>query len=324
MISIKERTQTAAVYATGHFLVDFSCALMMLRTLPEPVYFLVYNFCAFAMQMPIGLMADLLGKNKPFAMTGIGLVLLGTLPLPVPLQVISIGLGNACFHVGGGREALLADNKMTGLGIFVSPGAVGIYLGTVLAHNETVHIWVTISLAVIASAVWMLCPSGEKKNPTARPRPMLALLMLTVVIVRSMIGLSMDSPWKIGVFVTLGAVAAAVGKAAGGFLGDKLGSRNAGVLSLLLAAGLFLLPDMGIAGVIGVLLFNMTMPITLRRACDALPGLEGFGFGLLTFGLFLGYLPSAFGITVAPWLGAVMALICAGLIWLDKGDDHRA
>ena len=321
MLRIANReTLTAAVYAVGHFLVDFACALMMLHTLPDPVWFLVYNFCAFAMQMPIGLLADILGRNRPFALVGIALVLLAACPLSVPLRIIAMGLGNACYHVGGGREALLHDDKMTGLGIFVSPGAIGIYLGTVLAQSEAVHIAVFAALAAAAVAVCLVCPGGIIRNPISRPRPMLALLMLAVVIVRSLIGLSMESPWKIGLFVTLGALAAAGGKALGGFSGDILGSRTAGVLSLVLAAALFLLPDAGIAGVLGVLLFNMTMPITLRRACDAVPGMEGFGFGLLTFGLFLGYLPSAFGITFAPLIGAVLSLACAGLLWLDKGD----
>lgn len=316
----KNSRLAAGVYAAGHFLVDFSCALMMLRTLPDPVWFLIYNFCAFAMQMPIGLLADILGRNRPFALTGIGLVLLAAFPLPVSMRVIAMGLGNACYHVGGGREALLADDNMTGLGIFVSPGAMGIYLGTVLVQDQTVHILVFLLLAVAAAAVCLFCSGGVSRKPINRPRPVLALLMLIVVIVRSLIGLSMESPWKVGVFAALGAIAGAAGKAAGGFLGDKLGSRTAGVLSLLLAAGLFLLPDVGIAGVLGVLLFNMTMPITLRRACDAVPGMEGFGFGLLTFGLFLGYVPSAFGATVAPWIGSLLSLICAGLLCLDKGD----
>lgn len=314
------RKASAAVYAVGHFLVDFACALMMLRTAPEPIWFLVYNFCAFAMQMPIGLLADIFGRNRPFALTGIGMVLLAFCPLTVPLRVIAMGLGNACYHVGGGREALLQDDKMTGLGIFVSPGAVGIYLGTVLAQNDAVHMAVIIALAICAVAVLCCCAGGMKRSVIGKPRPLLALLMLTVVIVRSLIGLSMEYPWKIGMFVTFGALAAAGGKALGGFLGDRFGGRSAGMISLILAAALFLLPDMGIAGVLSILLFNMTMPITLRQACDALPGMEGFGFGLLTFGLFLGYLPSAFGVTFAPWIGAVLSLICAVLLCLDKGD----
>ena len=317
---LKRQNVTAAIYAVGHFLVDFSCALMMLKTSPDPVWFLVYNFCAFAMQMPIGILSDILGRNRPFAMLGIALVLMAAMPLSVPARVISMGLGNACYHVGGGREALLHDDQMTGLGIFVSPGAVGIYLGTVLTQNQYAHSAATIALMTTAVAVMKWCPGRRNRRKIGRPQPLSALLMLAVVIVRSLIGMSMESPWKVGVFVIMGALAAAGGKALGGVLGDKWSGRVAGVGSLLAAAVLFLLPDAGIAGVFGVLLFNVTMPITLRRACNALPGMEGFGFGLLTFGLFLGYLPSAFGVTFEPWIGTVLCLVCAGMLWLDKED----
>ena len=35
----------------------------------------------------------------------------------------------------------------------------------------------------------------------------------------------------------------------------------------------------------------MTMPMTLWAAAQLLQGAKGFGFGLLTFALFVGYLP---------------------------------
>lgn len=319
MIRIQKRDcLTSGIYAVGHFLVDFACALTMLSTKPDPIWFLIYNFCAFAMQMPIGLLADLLGRNRPFAIIGTILVTVGMCPLVAPVKVIAVGIGNACYHVGGGREALLRDDKMTGLGIFVSPGAVGIYLGAVLAGNMLIHGVVFVGLILLAIAVSIFCPGGIKRNEVRDPKPLLALLMLVVVVIRSLVGMSMESPWKIGVYATMAALAAAGGKALGGFLGDRFGGRVAGVVSLILAAFLFLLPDMGFAGILGVLLFNVTMPITLRRACDSVPGMEGFGFGLLTFGLFLGYLPSAFGFTFEPWIGAVLSLACAGLLWLDK------
>ena len=44
-------------------------------------------------------------------------------------------------------------------------------------------------------------------------------------------------------------------------------------------------------GILALLLFNMTMPMTLYLLAEHLPHLPGFSFGLLTFGLFLGFLP---------------------------------
>ena len=132
----------------------------------------------------------------------------------------------------------------------------------------------------------------------------------------------MDTPWKIGTYAVIGALAAAFGKAAGGIWGDRFGWKQTGSISLVLSAFLFLIPNNGIAGVLSILLFNMTMPITLGRAADGCPGYEGFAFGLLTFGLFLGYLPSAFGLSLSPLIGTGLALISAGLLVLSPEDRY--
>ena len=51
-----------SLYSVSHFWVDLSCALLLFRTLlgsPDlALCLLVYNFCAFALQMPFGLLAD--------------------------------------------------------------------------------------------------------------------------------------------------------------------------------------------------------------------------------------------------------------------------
>ena len=77
-------------------------------------------------------------------------------------------------------------------------------------------------------------------------------------------------------------------------------------------------------GVLAVFLFNMTMPVTLWAAAKVMPGAKGFAFGLLTFGLFLGYLPSYLGwgsILSAPWAHGLPALISLILLWLPLGKE---
>ena len=66
-----------------------------------------------------------------------------------------------------------------------------------------------------------------------------------------------------------------------------------------------------------VLLFNMTMPITLWGAARLMPGGKGFAFGLLTFGLFLGFLPTWLGwpsILTSPWAMALAAVVSAVIL----------
>ena len=51
-----------ALYSLTHLWVDLSCALLVFRTMAGEENFvlclLLYNFCAFALQMPLGLLAD--------------------------------------------------------------------------------------------------------------------------------------------------------------------------------------------------------------------------------------------------------------------------
>ena len=305
---------SAAVYALGHFLVDLSCALIMLSVGAEIWHFVMYNFLAFAVQMPIGLLADGIGNNRRFALIGVILVVLGFLPCPVIFRVAFVGLGNACYHIGGGRDALLQKGGLTGLGFFVSPGAIGILLGTLCSHIAWLHMVVAAALVIC----WILvisfcndCAVFSKKGRFSVPQ---AAIMMSVVLLRSFVGMSMETPWKIGGFIILGALAAAGGKALGGVLADCFGWKITGTVSLIISGLLFLLPENGMIGIIGVFLFNMSMPITLGQAADSCSGYEGFAFGMLTFGLFLGYLPSVFGITVSSWIGAMLSLISAGLL----------
>ena len=262
-------------------------------------------------------MADIFGRNHRFACFGIGLTLLAALPLPAAIRVILAGVGNAFYHVGGGRDALLANKRMTRLGIFVSPGALGVCLGSLLCSN--IPLFYTGAVLLLLCGISILWRCKDQKSTVSAGKAQLspAILMLAVVILRSVLGLSMETPWKIGGFAIAAGAASAAGKALGGWLGDRFGGRSVGTATLFISAVLFCFPNAGIAGIIGILFFNMTMPITLRRASDALPGMEGLAFGLLTFGLFLGYLPAFCGISIPWWLGALLSAVSALLIWLD-------
>ncbi len=46
------------------------------------------------------------------------------------------------------------------------------------------------------------------------------------------------------------------------------------------------------AGIIGIFLFNLSMPITLICVAEMLPGMNGFAFGLTALALIIGALPT--------------------------------
>jgi FSR family fosmidomycin resistance protein-like MFS transporter len=293
---------------------------------------LLYNFCAFAMQMPLGIIADRWSKNYLFAIIGCALVWLAYAVVAAPVfaaptfaaAVIVVGVGNAMFHIGGGIDVLnISEVKLGALGLFVSPGAFGVYYGTVLGRGVDFSA-IAIQLSLLAAAALILVVQIAQKGahpPNAAfslegagsPRAFaIAACFFLVVCMRSFVGLSLDFAWKsIGHWGTALLCAVVLGKAAGGFIADKIGASKTALISLGMATLLFLLPNIPAAGVAAVLLFNMTMPITLWAMAKALPGAKGFAFGLLSFGLFLGFLPVYLGFVASQYAFLMFALICA-------------
>ena len=323
-----------AAYSIIHLFVDFACAFLMFRSIAGTpssyLCVLLYNFCAFAMQMPLGIIADRCNRNIMFAVFGCILVGLayGLIHLPIA-AVIVMGIGNAMFHIGGGIDVLhISEKKLSALGIFVAPGAFGIYYGTMLGRGSDVSaIFIPLALVIAAALLFLSYKAQKGTYPKNAPFSLdgtrslhiliaIACLFL-VVVLRSFVGLELDFSWKgIGSFGTVLICAVVFGKIMGGFAADRYGIRKTSAISLSIAAMLFLFPMIPLAGVTVVLLFNMTMPITLWILAKLLPGAKGFAFGLLTFGLFIGFLPTYLGVDTSlytPWL---FSLLTAGSLAL--------
>lgn len=332
-----------APYAILHFLVDGLCAFAMFGTFSvrENWYLnvLLYNFCAFALQMPMGVVLDTLNRRKcerkyepSFGVAAVGVMLtcLGAVTHPVIL-----GIGNALFHLGGGVGTIHEDEakgwKGRGLGVFVAPGALGLYLGTLLAKGEVIRmlpVLMVIGLVAVCCLGWCrYLMLSQKKMPATMAQTniekdglLLLLGCLVVVILRSYIGMAVGFSWKTTVLAgTIAVLAVVFGKVAGGFAAAWAGIRRTVVVSLLLAAVCYMLSENMLAGILALFLFNMTMPITLYLLVQKLKGLAGFSFGLLTFGLFIGFLPTYLGMELLVddrVLGAVGSLLSLVILWL--------
>jgi len=334
------RRPLLALYALAHFWVDLSCAFLVFRTLADAgelvLCLLLYNFCAFALQMPFGLMADRLDRNGAVAAGGCLLVAVAyVVPLPLLTAVVA-GVGNALFHLGGGIDTLnVSEKRAAALGVFVSPGALGLYIGTLWGKEQEPALWVApAGLLLLAAVILLVCcrTFGSLRSgntpldpaPAGGYAPLVPLLL--VVVLRSYMGMNQAFAWKSEEnWVVILTLALVLGKTAGGFVMDRLGPRRASALTLLAAAVLYLGCDAPFWGTAAVFLFNMTMPITLWAAAKLTPGAKGFAFGLLTFGLFLGYLPSYLGwrsILAAPWSYGLVALVSLALLWWPLGKEE--
>lgn len=375
------------IYSILHFIVDGVCAFAMFGEYGADGAnaYLFYNLCAFALQMPIGALIDLVTAKMPgkyiaqkrfySAVTALGVIVTLAGMYAGPL---ALGFGNALFHEGGGVTSIAEDRrhemKGRGLGIFVAPGAMGLFVGKIVSEFTSLRLyaqsfWIIISILLLLASVVCLyyderhflfietvnekdgsdtknAVKEEKNNilsrmaennSNAKNKESIIMLLLAslgcfaVVIIRSYVGLAVAFDWKSGLTLSFLAVLAVVfGKVAGGFAAAKFGDLKTVLVSLFLAAVCFVFSDIAVFGLLALFLFNMTMPITLYMLVRRMSGLPGFSFGLLTLGLFLGFLMVYCGVALpvsGRFIGCfgsiVSAAVLAGVIFTEHRENGK-
>ena len=333
-----------AIYGMIHLLVDFACAYLMFAgiygTREWYLCILLYNFCAFALQMPMGAAAD--GWNKNARLSAAGCILIAAAYLVCGASgvicAVMAGLGNGLFHVGGGLDVLNVSKDSAGfLGVFVAPGSIGLFLGTALGKGAGIlKDWP--ALLLLGGAAAMICAAKRKelweesRNVSVSYDGMqaggalaAAVFLGLVVVFRSYLGMIQTFDWKdslgAGAFI---ACATGMGKMAGGLLADVIGMRKTAFWSVILAGILYLFSEYPVAGILAVFFWNMTMPLTLWMSAKILPGAKGFVFGLMTFCLFLGFCPVYLDMRplteMFPFSGMGLAFLCGiSLLLLLRG-----
>ena len=300
------------VLSLAHMGIDFLCAFSLYRSFADIAdVFLLYNFCAFALQLPIGLIVDLCNekrkeKNEIAAYTtisGIVLTILGSY-----LSPLISGLGNALFHSGGGILTMNEDERndfhSRGLGVFVTPGAIGLFLG-MWFYQASVYRLIQgfVSLVLLGLALLVCRQTKEEKQdyglrlPETQKEWLMVVLCFLVVFLRSLNGMAIVFSWKQGFALSfLSIVALALGKSAGGFMTAHFKEKKTILITLCLSALFYFFGENVICGILALFFFNMTMPLTLYLLAKQIKGGPGFAFGVLTFSLFLGYLPILYGL----------------------------
>ena len=295
------------VYGLAHALVDASCIILLLGGIDVKgdllTYILIYNLLAFGLQLPFGWMLDRIHQPVLSAALGCIILSLALLSFIHPLtSVILAGTGNALFHVGGGTISLnLRPGKAALPGVFVAPGGIGLFAGSVILKMYGFHPEYLVSLLIITGLIIFVLKSPPifyeiKKANAVNYLTLTILLLLITICIRSVVGLSVAFPWKSNMTLLILLTASiALGKGLGGFLADYYGWINVTVSGLALSALLlFFGTQFGVAGIVGLFLFNLTMPVSLVAISNLLPGRPGFSFGLTTFAMAAGALPTFF------------------------------
>ena len=344
------------LFYTGlHFLIDLACIYfltgMMIPRFEEHEQWLFlavfYNLLAFAWLAVWGCLADLLKKDSLLTVFGCVLVFAGYLFDRAPyIAVFLLGTGNGWFHIGAGRQILVkSQEKYASSGLFISSGALGVFLGSywgriyvplrkkflLLLGIAVVLLWITERLqerypqqtgCYRAKDAQMSIWNPEKKV-------IAFVLLFCVVWIRSYYGMILNYPWKKGFFAGfVFALCIMGGKMAGGFLADWIGVVRTVILSLGAAALLALVSwKSPICGCLSIFFFNMTMTLTLVRMALIFPEMPGFAFGILMFALFLGTLPTMVWNKNGMFSPVGLVILCISsmilLLWEIKESKRR-
>lgn len=344
------------IFYTGlHFLIDLACiyfltGMMIPGSAGHEQWLLLavfYNLLAFAWPAVWGIMDDLIKKDNLLIILGFVLILMGYLCYRMPyIAILFLGTGNGWFHIGAGRQILIeSDSKYFPSGVFISSGALGVYLGScwgrayiplhkiflIVLGIVIIFLWITERLQIkfLQQTDFYQPESTQTTFGNMRKKTFPFVLLFLVVFIRSYYGMILNYPWKTDFLIgLLFALCIMGGKMAGGFLADWAGIERSVILSLSAAAILaFFSWKSPICGCLSVFFFNMTMPLTLMRMFMLFPRTPGFAFGILMFALFLGTLPTMVWNKNWMFTPAGLALLCVSsmilLLWEIKVNGWR-
>lgn len=315
-LPLKDILANLFVYGITHAVIDGICAAVIFSIFANKIInadniiglVILYNVLAFGLQAIFGLATDYFKSPRMAAFSGCILTGLSALTFvyhPI-MAIVLAGLGNALFHIGGGTISLnLIPKKASAPGIFVAPGALGLFAGTILGKNGQFIAWPAILILFVLCLTMLVIKRPAMsynreetiKSKKKYPEVILLLVFLSIAI-RSLVGSVIFFPWKTNFFLltilTLGIV---LGKGLGGILADKFGWAKIAVGALALSIPfLAFASNSPLLAIIGMFLFNITMPVTLVAISNVLPGRPGFAFGLTCLALIIGALPAYTGL----------------------------
>lgn len=262
------------------------------------LYTLLYNIIAFGGQLVVARFIESLFLPKKYLISSFCFLIASLLVLQVApiLAILFSGIASAVFHVTGGMEASREDNRSFGIGLFASPGVLGLIIGGFLSfqHINFITTGVILCFAYIVFTISSYASSTsyiptKKQEPAFESHDVIMVILLTAISLRSF-------TWDVVQMIEKGnynslfiiAIAAMCGKIAGGFLADRIGHNRYSLYALILSIPfLSILKKNVISLSIGVFLLQSTIPSTtvmILKLVRSKPAMAiAFSFGTSVF-----------------------------------------
>lgn len=302
-----------ALLGAIHFLSDFSAGLIIGTAASVnsrenlSIMVLMYNVIAFGLQPLAGILSDRFSLSRLFVYIGLitgpaSLLLFEVSPW---LSILIAGIGSAVFHVGGGALSITADeNKSVYIGVFLSPGVIGLALGGYSAFGGIFPILPLAGLFLILLTAFFLVPAqqfhrqeGKQSSFVPDKHDVIMIIILLAIAFRSAV-------WNVFQYISAGdfamlipiALSAGMGKVTGGLIADYLGKRIWIYISLTFSILFLALSEYSRYFLFaGIFFLQSTSPVAIRILADAYRKIPATIAGLsIGFAIALGALPHYF------------------------------
>ena len=268
----------------GYFLGSFSADNNDL--LQVGLAITLYNVLAFGGQYPVAHFLEKISDLKKiiifsYILNAIAISIFLFLPI---ISIVLAGIASAIYHVAGGSYCA-SDNKAVNIGLFAAPGIAGLIAGGYLALKQFAIIPGLLMAALIFLFILvktkfhkqLSAPEISTNEPAKHAidgHDIIMILLLIIISLRSVtwnvfqLIHENNFEWLIAI-----AIAAVIGKIAGGWLADKIGWRLYALSSAIIATPLLtFFKNEIILFCIGIGILQSGIPATTSLLIQSLKG----------------------------------------------------
>ena len=288
-------------YSIIHFLVDFfvmGFAISVRNTgITDSILItILYNAIVFGLELPLGILVNRFDKRSLLAGAGCLIVVPGIFlgsycNICYIVGMLIACLGSSLFHVSCGSHILdKKESKGFDLGMFISAGAVAVYLGQQFGAFgiSAVGMWIMLASGIYLMVVPFPYQVTTTERPKAEGTELIIFGCVMLFLVKGFLDLMSVFSWKADFSWGLAcAVAIFAGQFVGAVLIDKFGLRKTGLTGTLIACILSVFA--GFVPVLGIIMFFFMvfmMPVGIMSLNRYING--SMAFGLVKCMIFLG------------------------------------